>query len=178
MLHTIQGRYQQALACQRHGLAINRELQDRHQSANNLINLGVVHQRQGRFQEALSCLEEALGLHREIGDRQGQAETLQELGILRRRQGQTAASHDCLQESLAINRELGEPKGHADSLRELGLTLLDLGHPDQARADWLHALTIFERLGATTAADQVRTLLGATPGPAVAPMGKSSSVPK
>lgn len=49
-----------------------------------------------------------------------------------------------------------------ESLRELGVTLQALGHPEQARAHWLEALAILERLQ-TTDADQVRVLLAELP---------------
>jgi hypothetical protein len=52
--------------------------------------------------------------------------------------------------------------GQAESLRELGVTLRALGRAGEARAHWLEALAIFERLQ-TADADQVRALLAELP---------------
>ena len=48
--------------------------------------------------------------------------------------------------------------GQADSLQELGSTLRALGRPEEARAHWRRALTLFEQLQSTDA-EQVRALL-------------------
>jgi hypothetical protein len=53
------------------------------------------------------------------------------------------------------------PRSEAETLRELGSTLHGLGRQDEACAHLRQALAIFERLGATTAADEVRALLAA-----------------
>jgi tetratricopeptide (TPR) repeat protein len=78
------------------------------------------------------------------------------------RQGRYQEALACQRESLAIRRELGDAHCEAESLRELGVTLRALGRLDQARAHWLEALAILERLRSTNA-DQVRALLAELP---------------
>jgi hypothetical protein len=53
---------------------------------------------------------------------------------------------------------LGDLYGQGESLRELGLSLRALGRLEEARAQWLEALAIFEQLR-TTHAHEIRTLL-------------------
>ena len=153
-----QGRYEEALACQRESLAIRRERGDRRAQAHSLGELGMVYNRQGRYQEALACQQETLAICRDLGDPYGEAHTLTNLGLVYERQGRYQEALACQRESLAIRRERGDRVGQAESLRELGTTLRELRRAEEARAHWLEALAIFEQLQ-TADADQVRDLL-------------------
>jgi tetratricopeptide (TPR) repeat protein len=110
-----------------------------------------------RWDDCLQVNQISLGVALRLGDRAAQAQA-QALGFASWRQGHYDRALDRLRESLAIRRELGDPHSAAESLRELGLTLRTMGRVGEARAYWLEAAAIFERLR-TTDADQVRALL-------------------
>jgi tetratricopeptide (TPR) repeat protein len=92
----------------------------------------------------------------------GQAYNLNGLGVVYQLQGRHDQALACLRNSIAIRRELGDPYGEAESLRDLGVVLRALDRPQEARAHWLAALAIFERLR-TADADQIRLLLADLP---------------
>jgi tetratricopeptide (TPR) repeat protein len=116
-VHERQGRYQEALACQRESLSIRRDLGDRAGQASCLTALGIAHQRQGRHQDALDCLRESLAIRRELDDSYGQADSLRALGVTLRALGRPEEARAHWRRALAIFEQLQTTD--ADQVRAL-----------------------------------------------------------
>jgi DNA-binding SARP family transcriptional activator/tetratricopeptide (TPR) repeat protein len=96
-------------------------LNDQHQMAKVLNNLGILARMRGDLIESVSCHERCITLFRGVGDRNNEARALQNLGLVERRLGRHANAVAACEQAVKIFRTLG------DEYR-LGLTLGDLAH--------------------------------------------------
>ncbi len=137
-----QGKYAEAAALARRGLAIYKEvLGERHREfATSLKNLAAFLGSQGDFAAARPLSERALAIDKEVlGERHpGHAANLNNLAALRATQGDYAAARPLYERALAINKEaLGERHpDYATSLNNLAVLLESQG--DYAAARPLH----------------------------------------
>jgi len=68
-----QGRFEEAVDCQRRGLAVARRATNRTQEANQLNNLGWLHLRLDEFDAAADCYQQGIRVNEEIGQIAGVA---------------------------------------------------------------------------------------------------------
>jgi tetratricopeptide (TPR) repeat protein len=146
-------------------LEIGREVGDRAREGQAQFGVGVSLLRLGEYAAAEAQLRGALAVLREVGDRPKEGRTLLRLGDAQRAQRRLVEAVASFTASLAIMRETSDRYHEGLALWHLGLTSQDqddeAGQP--AEAYWHQALTIFNELGATAEAEDVRQLLATAP---------------
>ena len=90
--------------------------------AEDLGNLGLIHQQKGENEKALEYYNESLKLHKEIKNKKGEADQLGNIGGAYQLQGNLAAAQKYEEESLQIHRALGNMDGEANQLGNIGLS--------------------------------------------------------
>ncbi|MBA2947109.1 AfsR/SARP family transcriptional regulator [Streptomyces himalayensis] len=126
--------------------------------ANGLYALGLALTRAGRLSDAATHLSVALDLFRDSRQRLWEGMTnfrIAEVHLADSRPAQAAAQAE---QALAILRGIGGEWRRGNALTVLGRALAGLGQQGRARACWQEALSIFEELGSSEAAE-VRGLL-------------------
>jgi predicted ATPase/transcriptional regulator with XRE-family HTH domain len=113
-------------------LATFRALGDQAETANLLINHGMVAEAQGDMVLARAYFEESLHLRQMLGDRDGIADSRYHLGRLALFEGDHARASELLEESLALFREVGHDYIVPIVLGFLGYTRLARLEPQQA----------------------------------------------
>jgi non-specific serine/threonine protein kinase len=142
-----QGDYTAARALLEEGLALYRELGDRHGVANGLNNLGTVAWMRGDYAAAHTLYGESRNLARELGDRWGVALALNSLGIVAWAQGDYVSARTFYDESLILKRQLDDQRGVADGLLNLGEVARAQGDYAAARALLEEGLALYRGLG-------------------------------
>jgi len=117
-----------------------------------------VQQETGDYPAAAASHQRALALFADLGNLLGQAEALNRLGELSLRTSATGRARDQYSRGLAIARDISAAPEEARALEGIGHSHLREGHPDQAAAQLLQALTIYQRMG-VPAARRVRQAL-------------------
>ncbi|WP_190445599.1 tetratricopeptide repeat protein [Tolypothrix tenuis] len=102
-------------------LLIYREIKDRVDEVNTLINLGYTYSNLGNFSKAIQLLEPTLAIAREINDRNGESKILRNLGTAYLEKGDYLKAIDYSQQSLNLARETKDREGEGQSLGNLGL---------------------------------------------------------
>ncbi len=134
-------------------LRMRREYGDRGGMSSVLRAMGTLAAEQGQLDEARQYLREALDLFNGRSRDVAFARTLRELAAVEIRdpQGDHVQARDLLDTALAIQRPRNQRYDIAQTLEWLGaLDVLD-GSPDQARAHWEEALSIYQHLGSNLA---------------------------
>jgi DNA-binding SARP family transcriptional activator/tetratricopeptide (TPR) repeat protein len=156
-----QGRFEEAIGCQRAALDILAQIGEQHspRACMLLNNLADTLRCLNRYDEALVYLEQAVALGDDAGDRFGTAITATTLGqtFLGLGRYEDAVSH--CQRALGIQSGTApESFSRADALCTLASALAALGRRQEARETWLIALPLLDRLRdprATDVRDQV-----------------------
>jgi predicted ATPase/Tfp pilus assembly protein PilF/DNA-binding XRE family transcriptional regulator len=144
---SIQGDFAVARRRFEESLALRRELGDKQNIANSLINLGTVAQEQGDQETALAFLEESLALGRELGDKRGVAIALNNMGTILKERGELDRARALQEEGLALRAELGDDWGVAMSLNNLGVVAEEQHDYAAARSYLERSLALRESLG-------------------------------
>jgi tetratricopeptide (TPR) repeat protein/transcriptional regulator with XRE-family HTH domain len=147
------GDYPAAAQAQEQALGIYRQIGDRFGEANALHRLGDVLRRTGDYPAAAQAQEQALGIYRQIGNRAGEAEALNEKGTLHQASGELALAEGCHKQAMKLARDIESSWDEAHALAGLGRCSLAAGHTTRAAVMLRQALEIFQRIGATEAAD-------------------------
>jgi predicted ATPase/DNA-binding CsgD family transcriptional regulator len=129
------------------GLALYRELGDRHGSAAALSSLGFAATMRSNFGQARMLLEEALALLRQVGDTAGSVLALHLLGSVLIYQGEYAQAQARLEESRVLSEAAGDFGNYVNSLSLLGFALLSQGDLAQGHARLEESLTISRKMG-------------------------------
>lgn len=136
----------------RRALAIFRKINDRHQAAQVLENLGVASSLLGLFDEAEKALTESLALRRELGDVYGEGEVLTGLGWIYRLRALAGGGDEArerartlLESALARRRAAGDVAGEAGTLDRLGTVHREAGRWREALSCYQNALRLLSR---------------------------------
>ena len=142
-----QGENAVARALYEEGLALRRDLGDRHGVAVLLHNLGIVAYYQGDFAGARALDEEGLAAFRQIGDTFAASQSLNNLAGIAAATGDYALARRLLAESVEIQRQLGDKGCLAIALNSLADVLLDEGDYAAAGPLLVESLAINMEMG-------------------------------
>lgn len=158
VVRQLTGDYLGAEAALATALSLFRDLGARQGQANVLTHQGTLRRLTGDHHGADEALSKALSIYRDLGDRGGEAEVLNEMGTLHEADGDLdrAVSYHQLALDLARNIDAGWDEAHA--LAGLGRCALVAGRIPAARSSLRQAQEIFERIGASDAADMIAKL--------------------
>jgi DNA-binding SARP family transcriptional activator/Tfp pilus assembly protein PilF len=150
------GRADEALDLYQRGLYLNREAGNRYGEGVVLGNLGSTLLDLGRAEEAVDYLLQARATFAAIGYTDGVGYALHILGRCYLSLGHGADALDCLRQALASHRATGSRPAQAATLKSLGNAQHRMGLTGQARESRTEAAAIFEELGDTAQAAELR----------------------
>jgi tetratricopeptide (TPR) repeat protein len=139
----LSGRYDEALARTKAGLAGRSEPRS---IAQSLSNLGNIHKDRGELDEAERCHRRALDLRRGAGDRAGAVLSLSNLAVLAFERGDRDAARRDWEQALDEAERIGAQPLAALVLGNLGETALVEGKPEEARRRLEEALALAREL--------------------------------
>ena len=150
------GRLTEVLEMQRRALAVNRAVGYRFGEGIALVNLGDVLLNLSRADEAIDWLQQARRVFAEIEEADGTGYSLYWLGRCHASLGRDAAALEYGQQALASHRAAGNQQRQAITLSFLGQVQARNGLAADARESRFQAAAIFDDLGDTAQAAQVR----------------------
>jgi DNA-binding SARP family transcriptional activator len=150
------GRTDEALALFRRALELNRQVGDRFGEGIALVNLGWMLVDLARAEEAIDYLLQARDAFAEIDYPDGVGYALHTLGRGYLLLGRDADALECLQRALASHHATGNRPRQAATLKSVGTAQCRAGLTAEARKSWTRAAAIFEELGDTAEAEEVR----------------------
>lgn len=148
--------FEEAGRCYRESLEIARGGGDQERMHIALMNLAVLSQETARFGEAIAWYSEVLAMAHQTGNRAVLARILNNLGTLHRYLGLLRKAQSYAEEAWTLGDELGEDHQRGLSLLLLGEVSCYAGEFDAARLQLGQARELFERLGETDEALEVR----------------------
>jgi DNA-binding SARP family transcriptional activator len=149
-------RTEEALDLFHRALGLKRELGHRFGEGVALENLGDVMLRLGRADEAIDYLQQARRVFAEIKEADGAGYASYTLARCYLSLGRDAEALDCLRQALGSHEASGNRQRQAVTLRLLGRTLIRTGLAAEAHKSWTQAAAIFDDLGDTAQAAEVR----------------------
>ena len=161
-----QGRHDKARRQAELALSLYQGLGYRAGEAHALENLGWHMAMLGSGPDAVVHCRRALDLHREVGNLVGEAHAWDHLGYAMHLTGDDTEAIACYRRALELLREVRDRAEQGGVLARLGDIYSAVGNKAMAKAVWRRALAILEELH-DLGADDVRSRLGAAPGPAV-----------
>ncbi|MFD8379515.1 tetratricopeptide repeat protein [Streptomyces sp. NPDC059679] len=141
-----QGPWDQAITLHRTAAETAHLVNDAHNEAGSLRELGRVLWLTGDNAGAAELAEQALDLFRALGDRSGEANALWDLGRVRLG-GDYAGAAELFEQALDVFRALGDRLGEANALRELGRVRWLMGAYTGVTELAEQALDLFRALG-------------------------------
>jgi tetratricopeptide (TPR) repeat protein len=156
------GRTKEALELYQRALRLNHDVGNRYGEGVALGNLGSTLLDLDRAEEAASYLLQARDVFAEIDYVDGTGYALHILGRCYLSLRRDAEALDCLAQALDSHRATGNRRRQAATLRSLGTAQTRTGHRAEARESWAQAAAIFEDLGDSAEAAEVRAQQGAS----------------
>ncbi len=150
------GRTDEALDLYRRALELNRQVGDRFGEGIALGGLGWTLLDLARAGEAIDYLRQAQDAFAESDYADGTGYALHILGRCYLSLGRDAEALDCLQRALASHQATGNRRMQAATLRSIGTAQSRAGLTAEARVSWSQAAAIFEELGDSAEAAEVR----------------------
>ena len=150
------GRTAEALDLYRHSLEVNRKVGHRYGEGVALGNLGWALLDADRAEEAIDYLLQARRIFAEIGYVDGEGYALWLLGRGYLSVGRDAEALDSLRQALTSHQATGNRRRQAATLRSVGTAQCRVGLTAQALQSWAQAAAIFEELGDSAEAAEVR----------------------
>jgi DNA-binding SARP family transcriptional activator len=150
------GRRQEALELLHRALALDREVGYRLGEGVVLVNLGDVLLGLNRADEAIGYLQQARRTFAEIDHADGTGYALYWLGECYASLGRDAEALDCLEQALASHQVAGDRYRQAVTLKSLGRVRARGGLAAEARDSWTRAAAIFDDLGDSAQAAEIR----------------------
>jgi len=150
------GRTDEALELYRLALELNRKVGRRHGEGIALVNLGWTLLDLARAEEAIDHLLQARQAFAEIGYADGVGYALHHLGRGYLLLGRDADALECLQQALASHQATGNRRRQAATLRSLADAQSRASLTAEARESWTQAAAIFEALGDSAEAAEIR----------------------
>jgi DNA-binding SARP family transcriptional activator len=155
-VYTRLDRTEEAIALLRRGLDLNREVGHRYGEGVALVNLGDALVDLDRADEALDYLQQARRTFAEIKDADGAGYALWCLGRCYLSLRRDADALDHLRQALASHQISGNRQRQAATLRLLGQAQARNGLAAEARESWARSAAIFDDLGDSDQAAEVR----------------------
>jgi DNA-binding SARP family transcriptional activator/tetratricopeptide (TPR) repeat protein len=155
MAYSLAGRDRDALRCFDDALRLLERAGDRSGITIALNNLGEVYRRLGRADDAFGCLQRASAIAQELGD-PSLGYILTTLGELHLGLGHYRDAVTCCQRGLGVARQTGNRQLIAVLQAALGTALAATGEADAARAAWHEAHALYQELGLSQAAADIR----------------------
>jgi tetratricopeptide (TPR) repeat protein len=150
------GRTDEALELYRRALELNRKVGRRFGEGIALVNLGWTLLDLARAEEAIDHLLQARQAFAEIGYADGVGYALHHLGRGYLLLGRDADALECLRGALASHQATGNRRRQAATLRSLAGAQNRAGLTAEARESWTQAAAIFEALGDSAEAAEIR----------------------
>ena len=150
------GRANEALGLLRRALELNRQVGNRYGEGVALVNLGERLLDLDRADEAIDCLQQARRAFADIEYPDGAGWAMYWLGRCSASLGRDAEALDYLRQALASHQAAGNRLRQAVTLRFLGRTQARNGLAAEARESWTQAAAIFDDLGDSVQAAEVR----------------------
>lgn len=101
-LYQVQHQWDDAIACYRERLGIDRRQSDQPKVGHSLYQLGQIYQAQRHWDDAIMRYQQSLSIQQALGDREGQAQTLIHLGLVQTQQGLYPESLPYFEAALAL----------------------------------------------------------------------------
>jgi DNA-binding SARP family transcriptional activator/Tfp pilus assembly protein PilF len=150
------GRTNEALELYRRALSLNQDVGNRYGEGVSLVNVGWTLLDLDRAGEAVSYLLQARDTFAQIDYADGVGYALHILGRCYLSLQRDAEAMDCLRQALNSHRATGNRRRQAATLRSLGTAQCRAGQRAEARESWAQAVAIFEDLGDSAEAAEVR----------------------
>ena len=163
-IHQHTGRNAEALDGFRYALSTYRQIGDRRNEIETLIEIGVTYYRMGKREEALIHYEQAYAASHAISEVFEQVKALRRIGDVLLDEGRLTEALEHLQKAIDLADRIGEPYERARALEGVGLIYLRTRGRHQGRRLWKQALKFYDRAGMTSEAERVRALLASPPG--------------
>ncbi|HET9710775.1 MAG TPA: CHAT domain-containing tetratricopeptide repeat protein [Pyrinomonadaceae bacterium] len=145
VIHKARASYPEALEYFQKALAGYEALNATPGIARAWNNLGDTYRLQGRYDDALQALQKSLRL-REQNDRTAVALSLNNLGRLYQEQNKYAEMLDVSRRAAKVSEELNDPEELWTAQDKVGRALAALGQPDEARENFLAAISTLEAM--------------------------------
>lgn len=142
-----QGKYRDALAYFRKGLAIRKKHDNKKGISKSLNEIGLVYELLGMYQLALDTHEESLAISREINYTQGIATSLQNIGNVNSKLNQLDHALLYLEQSLELKTNFSDKPDYADLVHNIGIIYLKKGVYDQAISRFEESFEVREKVG-------------------------------
>jgi DNA-binding SARP family transcriptional activator len=149
-------RWDEAVDLLRRALNLTQEIGDRYGEGVALGNLGAALLEVNRAEEALDALRQAHRVFTEVGYLDGTGYASYILGQCYLSLGRDEEALECLRQSLNSHQAAGNRNRQAVTLRLLASVLASNDLAEQARESWAQAAVIFDDLGDSTQAAEVR----------------------
>ena len=150
------GRGEEAIGLLRRALDLNREVGNSYGEAVALGNLGAALLHLDRPEEAIGLLRQSRSAFGDIGYPDGAGYALHNIGRCFLSLGRGADAVDSLQQALASHQAAGNRNRQAVTLRSLAQAQARGDRPAQACEAWARAAAIFDELGDSAQAAEVR----------------------
>ena len=154
--HQRLGRTDEALGLYRRALDLDRRAGDRYGESIALVNLGSALLDLDRAEEAIDYLLQARRSFAEVNFEDGVGYVLHTLGRSYLSLGRDADALDSLRAALATHRATGNRRRQAATLKFLGTAQSRAGLTAEARESWAQAAAIFDDLGDSDQAAEIR----------------------
>lgn len=153
------GRYDEAISGFRSALLTYKQIGDRRNEIETLIEIGTTYYRMGKNGEALVHYEQGLTFSREISEVFEQTKALRRIGEVLLSDDRLTDAEKAFDEALSLSDITGEPYERAKALEGMGVIHLRSRRRYQARKCWKRALRFYYRAEMTTEAEAVRALI-------------------
>jgi CHAT domain-containing protein/tetratricopeptide (TPR) repeat protein len=147
MVHSRQGRYDQALECFQRSLVNDERIGNRSGAAFTLGEIGVVYYFRGSYAEALEYYQRSLAIRTDLGNKSGIARVMNDIGIVLNILGRYQEALQHYQDSLRIKEEIGDRLGISVTMVNIGTTYQQQGDYSQALSYLQQGLKIAEEMG-------------------------------
>ena len=153
------GRTEEAVSLLQRALDLNRAVGNRYGQGVALANLGDAYLKLNRAGEAIDALQQASRAFTEVDYLDGTGYVMHILGDCYLSLGKDEEALDCLRQSLDSHRAAGNQNRQAVTLSLLATVQARRGQAEQARESWAQAAAIFDVLGDSARAAEVRAKL-------------------
>lgn len=147
-IHSLSGRYREALAANERELATRLATPGAERAVATAYNeLGIDYRHLGRLDDAIAAYREALALERRAGTPLGRARVMNNLANVHVQMGELDEALRLLLDALSIVEEIGDQRALSFTLGGLGIVHLSAGNRDGARPYIVRALETNRRAG-------------------------------
>ncbi|MFJ7497292.1 tetratricopeptide repeat protein [Streptomyces sp. NPDC097727] len=146
LVRSCQERFIEAREHARRALDIARQLDQRHEIALSLLELGWGHAQLGDHSQAIVLCRQGIPMMQELGDHRNEAGAWDSIGYAQQRLGDLDAAIVNYRKAIRIYGEIHYDYGQAETLDHLGSAQLELGDIEQARESRTRAADLLSGL--------------------------------